>query len=67
MAAEAAVGIPEYADMLQPESIVSDGWCLCCVVVQEILADAVERLGGSSVIENSANVVGFEEWAMIVL
>jgi hypothetical protein len=31
-------------------------------VVQEILADAVERLGGSSVIENSANVVGFEEF-----
>eukprot|EP00775_Hariotina_reticulata_P004396 gene4396-4649_t len=32
------------------------------VTLQEILADAVERLGGSSVIENSANVVGFEEY-----
>ncbi|KAF8060065.1 Zeaxanthin epoxidase [Scenedesmus sp. PABB004] len=31
------------------------------VTLQEILADAVERLGGPEVIENSANVVGFEE------
>lgn len=31
------------------------------VTLQEILADAVERLAGKKVIENSANVVGFEE------
>lgn len=32
-----------------------------CFALQEILADAVERLAGPNVIENSANVTGFEE------
>eukprot|EP00878_Enallax_costatus_P002900 GHUV01003094.1.p1 GENE.GHUV01003094.1~~GHUV01003094.1.p1 ORF type:complete len:280 (+),score=62.49 GHUV01003094.1:241-1080(+) len=31
------------------------------ITLQEILADATERLAGKNLIENSANVVGFEE------
>lgn len=31
------------------------------ITLQEILSDAVERLAGKKVINNSANVVGFEE------